>query len=72
MMEGDVKCDRRNQLQQMIQEAEWAGLGADWMDVGKGEEETDGILNTSLALPGARVRNAGSWAPATEILIWEV
>lgn len=44
MMEGDVKCDRSNQLQQMIQEAEWAGLGADWMDVGKGEEETDGIL----------------------------
>lgn len=42
MMGGDVKCDRRNQLPQMIQE--WAGLGADWMDVGKGEEETDGIL----------------------------
>lgn len=46
-----MKCERRNQLQQMIQGAEWAGLGADWMDVGKrggGGDRLGFLFNTLL------------------------
>lgn len=36
---GVVKCERKNQLQKMIQEAECAILGTSWIDVRKGEND---------------------------------
>ena len=74
---GVVKCERKNQLQSMIQEAEWAALGTSWIDVRKGENDRDisctEILNQhTTASPMACVRKADSWVPSTQNLMWWV
>lgn len=74
---GVVKCERKNKLQQMIQEAEWAVLGTSWIDVRKGENDRDvsctEILNQhTTASPTARVRKADSGVPSTQNLMWWV